>query len=334
MNRQSKRASRPCFDNSCHWIERSFLAIVRSDTILLCGLTSLDLGTAIKMTETVLLIVQIDDGTPRIPLSFRLPLSTTVLRLKEMVEEQEGFTVSEQDFFLGEVQLCDSRTLGQLNLSSGASLHLRVNFQEIPSPTRKTSMSVFEDCVVPDIDDDDNVFNFDQPKVSQNPQEWTVTEVLEWLQWMVHLYNLKGIDIDKFKMNGKGLYMMGVEGFMYRVPSGGEILYNDFQRRLSIAAHLSQIAALKRTPAPLNLSATRSVYPPGDSASPSYNSSTSNSPLYSPAHSSPAFCHNRPSSAGYNSPCPIQPSYSGASPSPSGYPPTGPNNGYYFFSFN
>ena len=167
-----------------------------------------------------------------------------------------------------------------------------------------------------------------------DPQEWTVTEVLEWLQWMVHLYNLKGIDIDKFKMNGKGLYMMGVEGFMYRVPSGGEILYNDFQRRLSIAAHLSQIAALKRTPAPLNLSATRSVYPPGDSASPSYNSSTSNSPLYSPAHSSPAFCHNRPSSAGYNSPCPIQPSYSGASPSPSGYPPTGPNNGYYFFSFN
>ena len=39
-------------------------------------------------------------------------------------------------------------------------------FPEIPSPTRKKgSTSTSEDCVVPDIDDEDNVFNFNQPRV-------------------------------------------------------------------------------------------------------------------------------------------------------------------------
>lgn len=37
---------------------------------------------------------------------------------------------------------------------------------DIPSPTRKKgSTSTSEDCVVPDIDDEDNVFNFNQPRV-------------------------------------------------------------------------------------------------------------------------------------------------------------------------
>ena len=39
-------------------------------------------------------------------------------------------------------------------------------FPDIPSPTRKkASTSTSEDCVVPDIDDEDNVFNFEQPRV-------------------------------------------------------------------------------------------------------------------------------------------------------------------------
>ena len=37
---------------------------------------------------------------------------------------------------------------------------------DIPSPNRKkSSTSTAEDCVVPDIDDEDNVFNFEQPRV-------------------------------------------------------------------------------------------------------------------------------------------------------------------------
>lgn len=39
-------------------------------------------------------------------------------------------------------------------------------YLDIPSPTRKKgSTSTSEDCVVPDIDDEDNVFNFEQPRV-------------------------------------------------------------------------------------------------------------------------------------------------------------------------
>lgn len=43
---------------------------------------------------------------------------------------------------------------------------------DIPSPTRKKgSTSTSEDCVVPDIDDEDNVFNFEQPRVPTGKEE-------------------------------------------------------------------------------------------------------------------------------------------------------------------
>lgn len=43
--------------------------------------------------------VLIDDGTPRLPMAFRIQLSLTVLRFKQMVEAQEGFGVGEQELF-------------------------------------------------------------------------------------------------------------------------------------------------------------------------------------------------------------------------------------------
>lgn len=43
--------------------------------------------------------VLIDDGTPRMSFPFRIHLSLTVFRLKQMIEAQEGFTVGEQDVF-------------------------------------------------------------------------------------------------------------------------------------------------------------------------------------------------------------------------------------------
>ena len=56
-----------------------------------------------------------------------------------------------------------------LSLLKSASIFLNINLSvsaDIPSPTRKKgSTSTSEDCVVPDIDDEDNVFNFEQPRV-------------------------------------------------------------------------------------------------------------------------------------------------------------------------
>lgn len=46
--------------------------------------------------------VNVDDGTPRFPLTFRVPLCYTVLRLKEIIESQEGLGISEQTILLDE----------------------------------------------------------------------------------------------------------------------------------------------------------------------------------------------------------------------------------------
>jgi hypothetical protein len=41
-------------------------------------------------------------------------------------------------------------------------------------------------------------------------------------------------------MNGKGMCMLSQEGFMFRVPRGGDVLYKDFHRRLSAAVEQSR----------------------------------------------------------------------------------------------
>lgn len=59
---------------------------------------------------------------------------------------------------------------------------------------------------------------------------------MEWLKWVSKIYNIRSIDFDKFRMNGKGLCMLQRNGYLYRVPNGGEHLYQDFQMRLQEAS--------------------------------------------------------------------------------------------------
>ena len=49
--------------------------------------------------------MNVDDGTPRFPLTFRVPLSCTVLRLKEIIESQEGLGITEQTILLDEIEV-------------------------------------------------------------------------------------------------------------------------------------------------------------------------------------------------------------------------------------
>jgi hypothetical protein len=65
---------------------------------------------------------------------------------------------------------------------------------------------------------------------------WEICDVMEWLKWTSKIYKIKSIDFDKFRMNGKGLCMLPRNGFLYRVPGGGEQLYEDFQMRLQEAS--------------------------------------------------------------------------------------------------
>lgn len=80
--------------------------------------------------------------------SFQYRAATlTVVRLKVVEKYQAHISLS----------LLKSASILNINLSVSA---------DIPSPTRKKgSTSTSEDCVVPDIDDEDNVFNFEQPRV-------------------------------------------------------------------------------------------------------------------------------------------------------------------------
>lgn len=52
---------------------------------------------------------------------------------------------------------------------------------------------------------------------------------------MSEAYSLENVKPDRFEMNGKGLCLMTMDMFVYRVPEGGKLLYTDFQRRLRLA---------------------------------------------------------------------------------------------------
>lgn len=59
-----------------------------------------DLCVLVRISKLALFhSIFIDDGTPRLPFPLRIQLSLTVLRLKQMIEAQEGFSVDEQEVF-------------------------------------------------------------------------------------------------------------------------------------------------------------------------------------------------------------------------------------------
>ena len=68
-------------------------------------------------------------------------------------------------------------SINDINPLAEILLSMEVNcmFLEIPSPTRKKGSvsSQHEDCVVPDIDDEDDVFKFDRPNIPTGSSEMT-----------------------------------------------------------------------------------------------------------------------------------------------------------------
>ena len=48
-------------------------------------------------------------------------------------------------------------------------------------------------------------------------------------------FKLRNLFPERFQMNGKALCLMDLSMFLYRVPDGGERLYQDFQTRLQKA---------------------------------------------------------------------------------------------------
>ena len=55
------------------------------------------------------------------------------------------------------------------------------------------------------------------------------------MQWASGNFKIRNLHAERFQMNGKALCLMDLSMFLYRVPDGGERLYQDFQSRLQRA---------------------------------------------------------------------------------------------------
>lgn len=65
-----------------------------------------------------------------------------------------------------------------------------------------------------------------------DPSTWTRSHVSTWLKTSSNKYQLDDVFIDRFPMNGKGVLFMTKEMFLYRLPQGGGLLYEDLQMRV------------------------------------------------------------------------------------------------------
>ncbi|XP_071955685.1 uncharacterized protein [Antedon mediterranea] len=74
------------------------------------------------------------------------------------------------------------------------------------------------------------VSNATSMHLPNDPRKWTPQDVAAWLHYMANSYSLN-IDYSYFRMNGRALCLMNLEGFQRRVFNG-KILFADFRERL------------------------------------------------------------------------------------------------------
>lgn len=68
------------------------------------------------------------------------------------------------------------------------------------------------------------------PPLGADPQQWTETHVRDWVMWAVNEFSLKGVDFQKFCMNGAALCALGKECFLELAPDFvGDILWEHLE---------------------------------------------------------------------------------------------------------
>ncbi|XP_009467867.1 PREDICTED: protein C-ets-1 [Nipponia nippon] len=66
--------------------------------------------------------------------------------------------------------------------------------------------------------------------IPKDPQQWTETHVRDWVMWAVNEFSLKGVDFQKFCMNGAALCALGKECFLELAPDFvGDILWEHLE---------------------------------------------------------------------------------------------------------
>lgn len=66
--------------------------------------------------------------------------------------------------------------------------------------------------------------------IPKDPRQWTETHVRDWVMWAVNEFSLKGVDFQKFCMNGAALCALGKECFLELAPDFvGDILWEHLE---------------------------------------------------------------------------------------------------------
>uniref|UniRef100_A0A7M4DYF5 ETS proto-onco 1, transcription factor n=1 Tax=Crocodylus porosus TaxID=8502 RepID=A0A7M4DYF5_CROPO len=66
--------------------------------------------------------------------------------------------------------------------------------------------------------------------IPKDPQQWTETHVRDWVMWAVNEFSLKGVDFQKFCMNGAALCALGKDCFIELAPDFvGDILWEHLE---------------------------------------------------------------------------------------------------------
>ena len=74
---------------------------------------------------------------------------------------------------------------------------------------------------------------FHPPPPLQDPLQWSVDQVFQWLDWSQEKYHIsRPINKYYFEMNGLGVVMIPKQGFIRRVGEKGILLYQDLHHRL------------------------------------------------------------------------------------------------------
>ena len=78
----------------------------------------------------------------------------------------------------------------------------------------------------------------------QDPRLWSREEVALWTKSAAEKFELGDVKPEYFPMNGRGLVLLTKEMFLYRVPEGGGLLFEDIQVKLrrALASTLGLVA--------------------------------------------------------------------------------------------
>jgi len=81
-----------------------------------------------------------------------------------------------------------------------------------------------------------------------DPRTWAREDVVTFLRWCEREFDLPGLDLDKFQMNGKALCLLNKSDIAERAPGSGDVVHNALQLLLRDAPYGGRVPSSPLTP--------------------------------------------------------------------------------------